>query len=370
MNEISCPFCSTSQKLPQTAAGQTTRCKSCGKTFMVPTAPSAVSTAAHGRPPSVTPIKPSVPQASPAARPAPPLSGSRPTPAVISAGSAYRPAGPASAMPGGGAATRVPSLGAGGGLPVAVAVPTGTPQPALADGNLPSAESVESSGSSLSLLILGGAGCLVLGGLLLLVVIVRWTNRDRQSDRPTALDANSPTSTQIVRWTPASSRRSGWSSVSQGIAIDINSLAVDVHYVGYGEVRAKDAQNRVIVTDQKNYLQAYLKVKNLGSGPVQYSSWQGNAFTAGDQQVRATLVDDQRRSYPMQEFTHVAGLKGHTPRAILADKEEIEDVVVFAIPEGVDRRTIRHFRLELPAEAYGGSGVYRFEIPRQSIEGF
>ena len=57
-----------------------------------------------------------------------------------------------------------------------------------------------------------------------------------------------------------------------------------------------------------------------------------------------------------------------TPIALVA--AEIEDVVVFAIPEGVDRRTIRHFRLELPAEAYGGSGVYRFEIPRQSIQGF
>jgi len=251
-----------------------------------------------------------------------------------------------------------------------VAVPVETPSPASVAGTPPSAESTESSGSSISLLILGGAGCFILGGLLLLVVIVRLANRDHKPDRPTAVGASSLTSAQIVRWTPESSRRSGWSSVSRGVAIDINSLAVDVYYVGYGEVRAKDAQNRVIVTDQKNYLQAYLKIKNLGSGPVKYISWQGNSFTAGDQQVRATLIDDQQRSYPMQEFAHVAGLKGHTPRAILADKEEIDDVVVFTIPETVNRRTIRHFRLELPAEAYGGSGVYRFEIPRQSIQGF
>ena len=143
-----------------------------------------------------------------------------------------------------------------------------------------------------------------------------------------------------------------------------------MHYVGYGEVRAKDVQHRVLVSDQKNYLQAYLKIKNLGSGSVKYVSWQGNSFTAGDRQVRATLVDDQQRSYPMQEFADVAGLKGHTPRLLLAEKEEMEDVVVFTIPESVDRRPIRHFRMELPAEAYGGSGVYRFEIPRQSIQGF
>ena len=152
--------------------------------------------------------------------------------------------------------------------------------------------------------------------------------------------------------------------------IDLNSLAVDVQYVGFGEVRAKDAYNRVVVSDQRNYLQVYLKIKNLGAKPVKYISWQGNAFAAGGQQVRATLVDDQGRNYPMQEFVRVAGLQGHTPRAILANKEEAGDVVIFTIPPSVDRRTIRQFRLELPAEAYGGSGVYRFEFPPQAIQGF
>lgn len=369
MNEIACPFCSTSQKLRSASAGQTERCKSCGKTFMVPTAPSAVPTAVQGRPASPTPIRPAKPQAPPASRPAPPLSGSRHASAGVPAPSPYGPAGPGSAVPSG----ETPALSsafAGGGLPVPVAIPVDSPRPASADAPQPSAESVESTGSSVSLIILGGAACLILGGLLLLVVIVRLANRDREPDQPTPVVTSSSTSAQIVRWTPESSRRSGWSSVSRGVAIDINSLAVDVHYVGYGEVRAKDAQNRVIVSDQRNYLQAYLKIKNLGSRPVKYNSWQGNSFTAGDQQVRATLIDDQQRSYPMQEFAHVAGLKGHTPRSILAEKEEIDDVVVFTIPENVNRRTIRHFRLELPAEAYGGSGVYRFEIPRQSVQGF
>jgi len=261
---------------------------------------------------------------------------------------------------------------------VPVAIPVDAAPLASADGKPQAAESVESPGGSISLIILGGAGCLILGGLLLLVVVVRLANRDREPDRPPAAatgsppvaTVSSPPAAQIVRWTPETSRRSDWSRVSRGVAIDVNSLTVDVHYVGYGEVRAKDAQHRVLVSDQKNYLQAYLKIKNLGSVPVKYVSWQGNSFTTGDRQVRATLVDDQQRSYPMQEFADVAGLKGHTPQAALAEEEEIEDVVVFTIPEGVDRRTIRHFRLELPAEAYGGSGVYRFEIPRQSIQGF
>ena len=186
MNDISCPFCSTSQKLPQAAAGQTARCKSCGKTFMVPAAPSAVPTAAHGRPASVTPIKSAVPQASPASRPVPPLGGSRPTPAIVSTGSAYRPAGPGLTVPGGGAAAHAPAVG-GGGLPMPVAVPVNTPPPDSVGGTPPSTESAESPGSSFSLLILGGAACLILGGLLLLVVIVRLANRDHPPDRPTAV---------------------------------------------------------------------------------------------------------------------------------------------------------------------------------------
>jgi hypothetical protein len=204
----------------------------------------------------------------------------------------------------------------------------------------------------------------------LLVVIAKLGSRNRELDRPTTADTSSPPSSQIVRLTPESSRKSGWSSVSRGDAIDLNSVVVDVDHVAYGELRAKDARNRIVVSDQKCYLQAYLKIKNLRPGPLKYVSWQGRSFTVGDREVWAKLVDDQGRSYSMQEFSRVSGLQGHTPRAILASKEEIDDVVVFTVPEDAHRRMIRYFHLELPAEAYGGSGVYRFEISWQLIQGF
>lgn len=308
MSEVSCPFCSTSQSLPHAAAGQTARCKSCGKTFMVPAAPS---------------------------------------PSGILASAAV---GPATV----------------GRTPVPVPVPGGSRTPAPQE-----ADTVGDAGrSSVGLILLGGAACFVVGGLLLVVVVLKLASRTRESDRPTAVSPGNSVSSQIVRWTPESSRASRSSSVASGVVIDLNSLAVDVRHVEFGEVRAKDAQNRVIVSDQRNYLQAYLKIKNLGVAPVKYLSWQGNSFASDGQQVQAALTDDQERSYSMQQFTHVAGIKGHTPQAIMAGREEVEDVVVFAIPDTIDRRTIRYFRLELPAEAYGGAGVYRFDIPQQSIEGF
>lgn len=332
MNEVFCPFCSTSQSLQHAAAGQTARCKSCGKTFMVPVAPAPRATTANRRLPTAAPLPAAALQASPLPR---------------ASSAAARPATLGAAMA---------PLSVAGGVP-----PTESLEPAAPE---------DSGGSSIGLILLGGTACFVLGGLLLLVVILRLSKEPREPDRPAVAGTGSPAASRIVKWTPENSRSSGWTSVARGVAIDLNSLAVDVQAVDFGEVRAKDAYNRVIVSDQRNYLQIYLKIKNLGSRPVKYVSWQGNSFAAGGQEVRATLVDDQGRSYAMQEFAHVAGLKGHTPSALLAPKEEAQDVVVFAIPESVAHRTIGHFRLELPAEAYGGSGVYRFEIQRQSVQGF
>jgi hypothetical protein len=55
---------------------------------------------------------------------------------------------------------------------------------------------------------------------------------------------------------------------------------------------------------------------------------------------------------------------------VLAYKDTAEDVVIFVIPTTVNRRAIRCFRLDLPAEACGGTGSYRFEIPVRTIQGF
>ena len=356
MNDVSCPFCSTKQTLPQ-APGETARCRSCGKTFMVPATKDASQSPAAGR--AAVPRTFPTPQASAGISPASP-----PVPAPVAPlfppARAPHHASPANS-PRNPPATSVP-------LPVSAPISTATPNPRESVENTRPAEPP----STLSaLMILAGFVCFLLGGLILAVAVaVRVGKRPTQLDLPVTLAADAPPSEQIVRWTPESSRRSGWSRVSRGIAIDINALTVDVHFVDFGEVRARDAENRVIVTEQKNYLQVHLKIKNRGVGAVEYTSWQGNAFPSPDGLVRATLVDDQLRSYPMQDFANVAGFKGHTPRAVLENQDEIGDVVVFTIPESIDRRVIRHFRLELPAEAYGGSGVYRFEIPRHSIQGF
>ncbi len=72
----------------------------------------------------------------------------------------------------------------------------------------------------------------------------------------------------------------------------------------------------------------------------------------------------------MRDFRSVAGVRGHTDQAELEHRESVSDVVIFEIPSRLDRREIRYFRLELPAEAYGGSGIYRFQISRHAAQGF
>ena len=178
----------------------------------------------------------------------------------------HGPATPAHAVSSPRSPTQAPTL-ADGVLPVPVPRPVGTTQQAFEETSPPTTEVAESTESSTRLIVLGGAACFILGGLLLLVVIAKLGSRNREPDRPTTADTSSPPSSQIVRLTPESSRKSGWSSVSRGVAIDLNSVVVDVSHVGYGELRAKDARNRVVVSDQKCYLQAYLKIKNLRPDP-------------------------------------------------------------------------------------------------------
>ncbi len=82
------------------------------------------------------------------------------------------------------------------------------------------------------------------------------------------------------------------------------------------------------------------------------------------------MVDDSDRQYEMLAFTGVTEVQGHTREATLGTNEVAKDVLVFDIPSSINLRTIQYFHLDLPADAYGGTGIYRFEIPRHIVQGF
>jgi len=216
----------------------------------------------------------------------------------------------------------------------------------------------------LSICLLVGGVCIVLGGLLLVVLLVK---AGREEDEPASETA---IGRPIISLTPRESRSSRWSNVADGIVIHLNKVAVDVDYVGYGEIRAKDENNRVVVSEDENYLRVYVNIKNLRPTLLRYNSWYGNSFVSDDGHVGATLVDDSDRQYEMLAFTGVTEVQGHTREATLGTNEVAKDVLVFDIPSSINLRTIQYFHLDLPADAYGGTGIYRFEIPRHIVQGF
>jgi len=216
-------------------------------------------------------------------------------------------------------------------------------------------------------LMVGGM-CVLLAGLLVVVLlVVLLVKATREKDDPSSTP---PDGQQIIALTPSESRSARWSNVADGIVIHLNKVAVDVDYVGYGEVRARDRSNRVVITEEKDYLQVFVNIKNLRPTALRYNSWYGNTFVSEGGHVAATLVDDSGRQYEMLAFTGVTEVQGHTPEATLATNDVVKDMLVFVVPSTINRRTIGYFHLDLPADAYGGAGVYRFEIPRHVIQGF
>lgn len=181
---------------------------------------------------------------------------------------------------------------------------------------------------------------------------------------------------------PSSGSSATWVDAALKTPIRLNDVMVSIEQVEYGQVRARDAGGSVIVSDDADYLQVFVAIKNRQRQSIEYSSWYGGPFTeppdanVANADTGVSLVDDQGGEYPLMRLTGVASVRGHTPRAVLKppvaadDPASIDDVVIFAVPDDAARREIQHFRLELPARAYGGRGSYRFDIPSDMIEGF
>jgi hypothetical protein len=351
MLKAECPFCQAPQSISPQSAGRIVLCRSCKRTFRAPARESAPP-AAPKKPVPSAPAVPMGPRVSAPADSAFPLPVCGP-PAAARVPASVTPAPGQPEVPG------VVALSAatwGGGC----VVQSGMEPPAATEEESPPGEG-QSSGL-VAICLLGGIMCLLVGGMLLVLVLALLSHR--REDRPTAGRKAHP---QLVVVTPKHSTTVAHADVSQHVAISLNDVAVDVKHVEYGEVRAKDANNRVIVFSG-NRLQIFLEVKNLNPGPIKYTSWHGNRF--GEDQETATLTDNLERWYAPWQPEGTASVRGHTPGAVLASRDKVDDVLIFSVPPAVDRAAIRHFRLELPAAAYGAEGSYRFEIPCRIIQGF
>jgi hypothetical protein len=145
-------------------------------------------------------------------------------------------------------------------------------------------------------------------------------------------------------------------------------IIVKVETGSYGPVRVKDLNRRVITTDDDNLIALNVSVRNRGFEVCPFTSWYGETFEtdSGDVLI-AELFDDRSRSYQMLKFDDVSGLQGQRLDDEIGVGDVVRDTLVFVVPEDVDRKEIKHFRLALPAVAVGLDGYFRFEIPVSMI---
>jgi len=202
------------------------------------------------------------------------------------------------------------------------------------------------------LLLIGGG--VMVGLVAAIVVAVRF------NDIVTVISGKTPGSgmTGPIIAIPAGAVQTTWADAAE-TSVRRGDMQVSVTRVEFGEVRAKDENNAVKVTDEKTYMQIYLTLQNKGKTPIEYQSWYGNNFGA----AAASLASAGGQPYKMWKFTDVRSIRGHTPSTTIKPGEEITDVVIFSLPRGLGAGATRSYQLSLPAAAYGEEGDFRFAFP-------
>jgi hypothetical protein len=230
----------------------------------------------------------------------------------------------------------------------------------------PDAQDADDAGSSrlthmiVSFVCIAVIGSCLGGAIYILRAVQRQTELAEEETKAEQPVTGSTAEARPVRWTDASK------------AAQLNGrVIVKVETATYGAVRAKDLQRRVILTDDDNLIALNVSVLNRDFSPRPFTSWYGNTFEAADGEITlAELSDDQERTYQMLKFDDVSSLEGQQLADEIEQDDYVRDTLVFVVPEDVDRKKIKFFRLALPAVAVGLDGYYRFQIPVTMISGY
>ncbi|MEX1039869.1 MAG: hypothetical protein WDZ51_04520 [Pirellulaceae bacterium] len=150
----------------------------------------------------------------------------------------------------------------------------------------------------------------------------------------------------------------------------MQGFKVKVNHADWGEVRGRDENNNLITSEGRPYIVVYLELANRSNKTFPFKSWYGNEFTTENGALRtAQLSDDHKNVYYPLRFDDLKQLKWHTPSKSFSPAEEGTDSIVFDVPENFDPAQLDGLYLDLPGEAVGHSGSYRFRIPKSMIQG-
>ena len=138
-------------------------------------------------------------------------------------------------------------------------------------------------------------------------------------------------------------------------AVQQGTVRVQVTGAAIGPVRL--AAPRPKFTKER-YLTVGIRVQHLGhGGPIDYEHWGLPAV----RKAPAPTLEAAGRNLSPVELTPEQPV-GRTDMVPLFPGKAVEDVLVFPAPAGVGP-----LRLELPAAAWGGQGVFRLSIPASMV---
>jgi hypothetical protein len=146
----------------------------------------------------------------------------------------------------------------------------------------------------------------------------------------------------------------GWADASRA-AVQQGHVRVQITGAGVGPVQVVDSKKRYT---KHPLLAVGVRVQHLGHGqPFRFVHW----GTTGERAVpQVVATRDGTRLTPAHLGTDVPA--GVTYGYDLHPGKGVDDLLVFEAPAGHGP-----VRLELPAEAWGGRGAFRFQIPASMI---
>lgn len=137
--------------------------------------------------------------------------------------------------------------------------------------------------------------------------------------------------------------------------VQMDDLRVRIRNVQMRQREVKGTDGKMRLTREK-FVSIAVRVQNVGvTRKVEFDGW---AVPATPESPAVTLRDHQGKTYRFRPQT------GSPPtRTVLTPTKSAEETLVFDAPT----TPFDHLRLELPAAAFGGAGVLRFQIPRSMI---
>lgn len=150
-----------------------------------------------------------------------------------------------------------------------------------------------------------------------------------------------------------------WADASQGVRqgdVEVRVTSVKIGPVDFKDFNNPDTEHKMATIQ--------LSIANLGqTKKLQYESWgSSGSFLSTDY---ATLSDNFDNKYILMRFGALTPVKGQRTLESLYPGKSVTDVLVFEPPIA----TADYLKLELSAEAFGGTGKLRLKIPRNMISG-